>query len=77
MRTFLRELAMTTQLILQSRTQTTRTDSETAAEVSSDDTTVIHATVASNVRDTCDQESTVTTRADRKIIKPAHLNDYF
>lgn len=42
-----------------------------------DDTTVIHDTVASNVGDTCDQESTVTTRACRKNIKPAHLKDYF
>lgn len=43
----------------------------------SDDTTVIHDTVASNVGDTCNQESTFTTRAGRKIIKPAHLKDYF
>lgn len=43
----------------------------------SNDLTIIYETVASNLGDTRDQKSTVTTKADRKIKKLAHLKDYF
>lgn len=75
----LKGLIKTTQSILLTRTQTSQTNSgdDGRGPKESKDTNKIDATITSNVRDICGKESTLTTRAGRKIKKLAHLKDYF